>query len=88
MGELLVKATETKAGFPGSRSVPDRAREWEMQKVMQAREANVCTLNEFRQHLGLKRASTLTVTSPLSYCLIYRAWVIPRVESRFGWYSK
>jgi hypothetical protein len=84
LAELLVKATETKAGSPGGKAVPDWAREREIQKIKHAREANVCTLNEFRRHLGLKGASMLTLTFPLSYRPVYRAWVIPRVELRLG----
>ena len=64
---MLFNATETKAGSPGGSSVPDWPREWEIQKIKHAQEANVCTLNEFRQHLGLKRASALTLASSLSY---------------------
>lgn len=56
LAELLLNATEVKAGFPCGGAVPDWAREQEILKLKQARGANVCTLNEFRQYLGLKRA--------------------------------
>ncbi|SRR6266576_154510 len=56
LADLLFNAIEEKAGSPGGRSVPDWAREQEIKKLEQARETNVCTLNEFRERLGLKRA--------------------------------
>jgi hypothetical protein len=54
--ELLFDAIEAEAGYPGGRAVPNWARDENILKLRQAREANVCTLNQFRQHLGLKRA--------------------------------
>ena len=56
MAELLFDAIEAEAGCPGGKAVPDWAGEQEILKLEQARQADVCTLNEFRQHLGLKRA--------------------------------
>ena len=56
LAELLFDAVEANAGCPGGRAVPGWARGREILKLKQARQANVCTLNEFRQHLGLKRA--------------------------------
>ncbi|KAK2467669.1 hypothetical protein APHAL10511_000524 [Amanita phalloides] len=54
LAKLLFNATETKAGSPGGKAVPYWAREQEIRKIQQARQANVCTLNEFRKRLGLK----------------------------------
>jgi hypothetical protein len=56
LAELLLNATEVKAGSPGGGAAPDWAREQEILKLQKARRANVCTLNEFRRYLGLKRA--------------------------------
>lgn len=55
LAELLFKAIDSKAGSPGGGRVPDWAREQEIQRLEQARQAKVCTLNDFRQRLGLKR---------------------------------
>jgi hypothetical protein len=56
LAELLFNAIEAKAGCPGGNAVPEWAREREILKLRQARQAKVCTLNEFRQYLGLKCA--------------------------------
>jgi hypothetical protein len=53
LADILFNAIEKKAG---GRTVPDWAREQEIKKLKQARESNVCTLNEFRERLGLKSA--------------------------------
>ena len=63
LAELLFHAVETKAGSPGGRAVLDWAREESILKLRQARQANVCTLNEFRQHLGLKRVFKFVLSS-------------------------
>ncbi|KAF8325513.1 hypothetical protein F5887DRAFT_1085399 [Amanita rubescens] len=54
LADLLFNAAETMAGSPGAKAVPEWAREQEILKLKQARQANVCTLNEFRQYLGLE----------------------------------
>lgn len=56
LAKLLFDAIEAKAGSPGGGRVPDWSREQEILRLEQARQVKVCTLNEFRQHLGLKRA--------------------------------
>ncbi|KAF8687851.1 hypothetical protein AX14_003638 [Amanita brunnescens Koide BX004] len=63
LAELLFHAIEAKAGSPGGRAVPDWAREESILKLRQARQANVCTLNKFRQHLGLKRVFNSVLSS-------------------------
>ena len=80
MAELLFNAIEAKAGCPGGNAVPEWAREREILKLKQARHAKVCTLNEFRQHLGLKRAfasilsSLLVPTSLLKALQSFEEW--------------
>lgn len=80
MAELLFNAIEAKAGFPGE-AVPDWAREGEIQKLKQARLAKVCTLNEFRQRLGLKRAFTSVLSSLLALMSFCSAPNVRRMES-------
>jgi hypothetical protein len=63
LANLLFNAIEEKAGSPGGRSIPDWAREQEIERLKQARETNVCTLNEFREHLGLKRELAFAFSS-------------------------
>ena len=63
MAELLFDAVETLAGSPGAKAVPEWAREQEILKLKRARQANVCTLNEFRQYLGLERVFTIICRS-------------------------
>ena len=58
LAELLYNAIEEKTGTLGGAAVPHLAREHEIVKMKKARQANVCTFNEFRQHLGLKRMFT------------------------------
>ena len=58
LAEVLFRATEARAGKPGCTTIPSWAREQEVRKIEQARKANVCTLNEFRKHLGLERRSS------------------------------
>ena len=80
LAELVFDAIEAKAGCPGGKAVPDWAREREILKFKQARQAKVCTLNEFRQHLGLKRAfasihsSLLIPTSLLKALQSFEEW--------------
>ncbi|KAF8708899.1 hypothetical protein AX14_013538 [Amanita brunnescens Koide BX004] len=64
LAELLFDAIEVKAGYPGGRTVPDWALEENVLKLRQARQANVCTLNEFRQHLGLKPLQSFEEWNP------------------------
>ena len=63
LAELLFDAVETLAGSPGAKAVPEWAREQEILKLKRARQANVCTLNEFRQYLGLERVFTIICRS-------------------------
>ncbi|KAF8344879.1 heme peroxidase [Amanita rubescens] len=64
LADLLFNAIEEKAGSPGGRTAPDWAREQEIKKLEQARESNVCTLNEFRERLGLKRLESFEEWNP------------------------
>jgi linoleate 10R-lipoxygenase len=69
LADLLFNAIEDKAGSPGGKPIPNWAREHEIEKLKQARESNVCYLNEFRERLGLKRVFTSVFPHPLSYYL-------------------
>ena len=80
LAELLFDAIEEKAGCPGGKTVPDWAREAEILKLRQARQAKVCTLNEFRQYLGLRRAFTSALMSA-RLNVPYSTPVIRRMES-------
>ncbi|KAF8630028.1 hypothetical protein AX15_003143 [Amanita polypyramis BW_CC] len=54
LARVLFDATETRAGFPDYAIFSDWGREHVIREIKRARTANVCTLNEFRQHLGLE----------------------------------
>ncbi|KAF8335122.1 heme peroxidase [Amanita rubescens] len=61
LADILFNAIEKKAG---GRTAPDWAREQEIKKLEQARESNVCTLNEFRERLGLKKLGSFEEWNP------------------------
>ena len=82
MAELLFDAIEEKAGCPGGKTVPDWAREAEILKLRQARQAKVCTLNEFRKHLGLKRPFTTVFSFLFVLISLYSTPVVRRMESQ------
>lgn len=54
LAKILQNACETPAQAFRARGTPDFMRVIEMIAIEQAREWGVCTLNEFRQFLGLK----------------------------------
>jgi linoleate 10R-lipoxygenase len=55
VASILQAATETIAGAPRARGIAPCMRVVEMIVIEQARKWNVCSLNEFRRFLGLKR---------------------------------
>lgn len=56
---ILQTATESIAGAQRGRGVAPCMRIMEMEIMQQAREWNVCSLNEFRRFLGLMRSSII-----------------------------
>ncbi|KAM6494625.1 hypothetical protein JOM56_009248 [Amanita muscaria] len=61
---VLCDATEASAGTPGARSISKRDRERVIRKIKQGQKWNVCTLNEFRESLGLKRLQSFSEWTP------------------------
>lgn len=57
LADILHDATENPAGAYGARNTPDVLRVIEVMGIQQARQWGVCSMNEFRKFLGLKRAS-------------------------------
>lgn len=57
LAKVLHDATENPAGAYGARNTPDVLRVIEVMGMQQARQWGVCSMNEFRKSLGLKRAS-------------------------------
>ncbi|KAJ7278558.1 heme peroxidase [Mycena rebaudengoi] len=55
IARVLLDATESPAGAFGARNTPPSLRVIEIMGIMQARKWGVCTMNEFREYLGLKR---------------------------------
>jgi hypothetical protein len=53
--EILLTATGAEAGMPGGGSTPSVLQNFTKTVMEQARTWNVCTLNQFRSYLGLKR---------------------------------
>ncbi|KDQ51439.1 hypothetical protein JAAARDRAFT_530376 [Jaapia argillacea MUCL 33604] len=51
---ILQGATTSTAGKPGAQGIPACMRVVEIMVMKQARQWNVCSLNDFRKHLGLK----------------------------------
>ncbi|KAJ7160327.1 heme peroxidase [Mycena filopes] len=54
IAKILLDATESPAGAYRARGTPGVLRVIEMMGILQARQWGVCTMNEFRQFLGLK----------------------------------
>ncbi|KAJ7506939.1 heme peroxidase [Mycena galericulata] len=55
IAKILLDATENPAGAYRARGTPGVLRVIEMMGIIQARQWGVCTMNEFRQFLGLKQ---------------------------------
>ncbi|OTA95381.1 hypothetical protein M434DRAFT_20259 [Hypoxylon sp. CO27-5] len=64
LAEILVTSIEDVAGAFGANQVPSVMRVIEILGMKQAREWHVATLNEFRQHFGLKKHSTFEEINP------------------------
>ncbi|KAF8630033.1 hypothetical protein AX15_003144 [Amanita polypyramis BW_CC] len=64
LAEKILDATEVRAGMPGCATIPKWAREHEIRRIEQARIANVCTLNDFRKHIGLKPLNSFDEWNP------------------------
>ncbi|KAI1853021.1 hypothetical protein JX265_012777 [Neoarthrinium moseri] len=62
--EMLTSSIEDVAGAFGANQVPNALRVVEILGVAQARSWHVATLNEFRQHFGLKRHATFEDINP------------------------
>ncbi|KAI1803769.1 linoleate diol synthase precursor [Daldinia bambusicola] len=62
--EILVASIEDVAGAFGANQVPTALRVIEILGITQAREWHVATLNEFRQHFGLKKHDTFEDINP------------------------
>jgi hypothetical protein len=66
VAEVLQQATEHLACAFGYRQVPLCAQNLELQKIKEARDSNMLSLNEYRKRLGLKRTSCDSRLSVLS----------------------
>ena len=62
---ILHTATENPANSYGGKGTPACLRVIEIMGILQARKWGVCTMNEFRQYLGLKRTSGLLIRKPV-----------------------
>ncbi|KAI1768174.1 linoleate diol synthase precursor [Hypoxylon sp. FL1150] len=62
--EILTASIEDVAGAFGANQVPSALRVIEILGITQAREWHVATLNEFRQHFGLKKHDTFEDINP------------------------
>ena len=61
LADILQNATENPANSYGGKGTPACLRVVEIMGIQQARQWGVCTMNEFRKYLGLKRMSLLLV---------------------------
>ena len=61
LADILQTATENPGNSFGGRGTPECLRIVEIMGIQQARKWGVCTMNEFRHFLGLKRMSWLVV---------------------------
>ncbi|KAJ7436075.1 heme peroxidase [Mycena galericulata] len=64
IARTLQDATESSAGAFGAQNTPGVLRIIEIMGIMQARKWGVCTMNEFRQFLGLKRFADFEEWNP------------------------
>lgn len=58
LAQILQHATETPAGAYRARGTPSALRAVEIMGIVQGRQWGVCSMNEFRQFLGLKKFDT------------------------------
>lgn len=58
LAKILQDATATTAGAYRARGTPSALRAVEIMGIMQGRQWGVCSMNEFRQFLGLKKFTT------------------------------
>ncbi|KAJ3865441.1 heme peroxidase [Lentinula novae-zelandiae] len=64
LADILHSATENAAGAYRARGTPAALKVIEVLGIQQARQWGVCTMNEFRQYLGLKTFSTFEEWNP------------------------
>ncbi|CAG8505142.1 15835_t:CDS:10 [Acaulospora colombiana] len=64
VAKILHKATETSACAYGARSIPSVMKAVEVMGIKQARKWGVCTMNEFRQFVGLKKYESFEEWNP------------------------
>ncbi|PVF94289.1 heme peroxidase [Serendipita vermifera] len=64
VAKVLHKATETSACAYGARSIPSVMKPVEVMGIKQARKWGVCTMNEFRQFVGLKKYESFEEWNP------------------------
>ena len=67
LANILQTATENPANSYGGNGTPACLRVVEIMGIQQARQWGVCTMNEFRQYLGLKRMSWLLICNRFLY---------------------
>lgn len=60
LAKIIQDATEWDAGAFKARGVPEAMKFVELLAIEQARKLGVCSLNEFRRFMGLKRGSSST----------------------------
>jgi hypothetical protein len=64
LAKILHKATETSACAYGARSIPSVMKPVETMGIKQARKWGTCTMNEFRQFVGLKKYESFEEWNP------------------------
>jgi linoleate 10R-lipoxygenase len=64
LAKILHKATETSACAYGARSIPSVMKAVEVMGIKQARKWGTCTMNEFRQFVGLKKYESFEEWNP------------------------
>lgn len=81
LAKILLDATGEPAGSYGAQSTPARLRGVEIMGLQQARAWGVCTMNEFRKYLGLKRMCICSSWSIPSLIIEIRVYFVRGVES-------
>lgn len=64
LAKVLLDATDTMACAYGARGIPSVMKAVEVMGIKQARKWGVCTMNEFRQFIGLKRFESFEEWNP------------------------
>ena len=77
---MLQKATTHSACAFGYRQVPFCAQNLELQKIKEARDSNMRSLNDYRKCLGLKRMSCASRLRVLSFFFLDSAQVLHGLE--------